>query len=599
MTPQSTADYYRRQQALIVTLLTALRRTWRRMDAEAKWEEQFRDDKVADQLLMLVLAAQVAATRDADAYIAAVLGELDLVPAATPGVVSPQAFTGLAGDGRSVSGLLDLAVPITGRRFNQLRRDVEDLSVNQLTKPDQMSDLAWESLQRERQATRATARAVDLDRLAREALTDTEQWIETVAATIMIDTARAAETVAITSYPEVEGWVRMLNPPSCSRCVVLAGKFYRWNEGFERHPLCDCRHIPASEATAGDIRINPDAYFHSLSRKDQDKIFTQAGAEAIRNGADIGQVVNARRGMQTAQVGGRDILVSLEGTTKRGLANRRKTGRNATARLMPETINEIAVDRDDALRLYRLNGYLVQNSSDDRPSVPGDAPEPDTGRDAPETQAGDGGSDDIPPARPVAGQFEEEPDPEILRAAEDLLERVELQDLDITADVLAAAALVVGSQVPRDRLETRWKHPWSIGRKLADLVAAGLTLSEAMDEINDALRFTVLLPDVRHWARGSALLAALRQQGFEVLSDPAGWRRVGYKGRNITLRRNGLKFEIQIHTAASLQASVDTHELYEELRRSSTPAARKAELRVLIAAIYATVPHPGDVPLTG
>lgn len=172
------------------------------------------------------------------------------------------------------------------------------------------------------------------------------------------DAARSAASVAMGVRPRVTGYVRMLNPPSCSRCAILAGKFYRWNDGFQRHPKCDCRHIPSTEDHAGDLTTNPDAYFRSLSPVEQDKIFTKAGAQAIRDGADISQVVNARRGMSTAQIGGRDVLRSTEGTTKRGLAHRSRTGRNATVRLMPETIYAVARDREDALRMLRLHGFI-------------------------------------------------------------------------------------------------------------------------------------------------------------------------------------------------------------------------------------------------
>jgi len=134
---------------------------------------------------------------------------------------------------------------------------------------------------------------------------------------------------------------------------------------------CDCRNIPASESVAGDLTVDPHDYFASLSPEQQDRIFTKAGAEAIRNGADVNQVVNARRGMRAAQVGGRDVLITSEGTTRRGLAYHRlsqsagqdiKAGRYRSARrprLMPETIRAIATDQADYLRLLRANGYLI------------------------------------------------------------------------------------------------------------------------------------------------------------------------------------------------------------------------------------------------
>jgi len=176
-----------------------------------------------------------------------------------------------------------------------------------------------------------------------------------MVATQLQDAARAAASVSIASRNRV-GYVRMLNPPSCSRCVILAGKWFGWNEGFRRHPLCDCRHIPTTENVAHDLTTNPDTYFRSLSAAEQNKIFTEDGAQAIRDGADMSQVVNARSGMSTAQIGGRDALVTTTGTTRRSATGRRLGKR---PRIMPETIYKIAADRADAQRLLRLYGYIL------------------------------------------------------------------------------------------------------------------------------------------------------------------------------------------------------------------------------------------------
>lgn len=205
-----------------------------------------------------------------------------------------------------------------------------------------------------------------LDTLFEQAKSDFQFGL--MVATQLQDAARGAASVSIASRQRV-GYVRMLNPPSCSRCAILAGKFYRWNEGFQRHPKCDCRHIPSLEATATDLTTNPDAYFHSLSTAEQDRIFTKAGAQAVRDGADLGQIVNARRGMATAQIGGRSALVTTEGTTARGIAGRQlgaltkqqgsRYRRSSKPRVMPETIYEVAEDRADAIRLLRANGFIT------------------------------------------------------------------------------------------------------------------------------------------------------------------------------------------------------------------------------------------------
>lgn len=270
-----------------------------------------------DRLVITVMAAQLAASTEAVRAVPLMLAEQG-INADPVESVTARGLVGWASDGRDLPGLLDYT-----------------------RSPD------------------VTATAFDL-----------------IVATQLQDVARAAASVAITVRPSVAGYVRMLNPPSCSRCVVQAGKWFRWNQGFQRHPKCDCRHVPASEDTAGDLRTNPDAYFESLSKVEQDKAFTKAGAEAIRDGADVGQVVNARAGMSTAQVihskgdrwtasgrlvrtqaFGQDVYATTEGMTRRGVAHAARTGKKV--RLMPESIYEIADSRTDAIRLLKAHGYIT------------------------------------------------------------------------------------------------------------------------------------------------------------------------------------------------------------------------------------------------
>lgn len=76
---------------------------------------------------------------------------------------------------------------------------------------------------------------------------------------------------------------------------------------------------------------------------EQDKVFGKAGAESIRQGADISQVVNARSGMYSAH--GR--LLTTAGGARR-------------VRLMPEQIiREAGGNRQEAVRLLGLHGYLA------------------------------------------------------------------------------------------------------------------------------------------------------------------------------------------------------------------------------------------------
>lgn len=199
------------------------------------------------------------------------------------------------------------------------------------------------------------------------------------AATQVADAGRTAASVDTFTRPRVI-YVRMLNPPSCGRCAVLAGRTYVNNEGFRRHPRCDCIHVPTTRgaaATQEGLVADPYDYFQSLSEAEQDKHFGAASAQAIRDGADLFQVVNARRGMSYAgesKDGTRrgqqaSSLFTREGTTKRaywGGVLKRGPGQK---RLSVDEIYRRKLDRPATLRLLEQNGYLLPRQGQDSSGV--------------------------------------------------------------------------------------------------------------------------------------------------------------------------------------------------------------------------------------
>lgn len=300
MTAEQVAlEHYRARMRLVDAAAGLARELWGRVAREnlsGSWAQ------ILPQLLLGVTGAQLAAARRADDYADRVLVEQGADPAAV-GRLVPSTLAGVASDGRPLASLL--LNPITVVKSGLAAGAPLELSL--------------------------AAGYANLDLLVR---------------TQVADAGRGGDTVAIATRRAATGYVRMLVGRSCSRCVVLAGRRYEWNRGFRRHPRCDCVHVPAAEDAADDIRTDPRGYFDDLSRTEQDKAFTKAGAEAIRAGADIGQVVNARRGMQTATVGGRDVLVTTVAAGRR-------------PRLMPEAIlSASGGDREQALRLLRLHGYI-------------------------------------------------------------------------------------------------------------------------------------------------------------------------------------------------------------------------------------------------
>src|SRR5205085_2059430 len=81
--------------------------------------------------------------------------------------------------------------------------------------------------------------------------------LERMAWTQVADAGRAAQSAEIAVRPQVTGYVRHLNPPSCGRCTVLAGRFYRYSTGFLRHPACDCIMVPSTQVPAEGLITSP------------------------------------------------------------------------------------------------------------------------------------------------------------------------------------------------------------------------------------------------------------------------------------------------------------------------------------------------------
>lgn len=215
----------------------------------------------------------------------------------------------------------------------------------------------------------------DLTKLTDEMMASLDLFVQ---AEVIASGADAA-SVEIVAEPEWDNFVRVLDLPSCDRCVILAGRIYRDLDGFPRHPKCDCQHWPvkswaAAEAAGlvtdpmvafergeiGGYRVMPDG-----SQQFQSSL-SLADTRAIHDGADIQAVVNAKRGggrrpkgmtnTVTADIFGRTVKATLEGTTKRG--DWRRKHPNLPIRLRPESIYEYAKDRADAIRLLRLYGYM-------------------------------------------------------------------------------------------------------------------------------------------------------------------------------------------------------------------------------------------------
>jgi hypothetical protein len=83
------------------------------------------------------------------------------------------------------------------------------------------------------------------------ALTAAAHRLAMYTQTSVADTARSAVAAGMAARPHAHGYYRALRPPSCARCAILAGRFYKWNTGFKRHPRC----FPAGTAVSGPAAL--------------------------------------------------------------------------------------------------------------------------------------------------------------------------------------------------------------------------------------------------------------------------------------------------------------------------------------------------------
>lgn len=273
-------------------------------------------------ILSAVVEGQMTVAEGASAFVAAcVAAQTGGAPVAQVALVA-AAFSGSAGDGRPLESLL--FVPALGVR--------------------------------RRLAAGLPAQEAMLGGLADMAM---------YAATAVADTARDATQAAMAADGRVVAYTRIVRLPACARCIVLAGRQYAYSEGFLRHPNCDCQTVPLTEDRWGEVPTAEELYAQ-MGEEQRRRVFGGDGARALERGADIGQVVNARRGMATA-----DATTTTEGGTRRGLYGRRAAGggtvrlpgerysRAAQARLTPGQVFRQASGRREQVALLRRYGYIV------------------------------------------------------------------------------------------------------------------------------------------------------------------------------------------------------------------------------------------------
>ena len=249
--PDAARDHYAFIEGLTAVTAAAVQRVWGRMgaDFDPSWAA------VGPRAAEITARAQLAAAQRAQVATRRSLDQLGVVdrPVAD---VDVRPLAGVAADGRSLEGLLAGAVG------------------------------------RAKQVTESTGAAPAV------ALAAGGRWLGALAASAVVDASRSAVQAEIVVRERV-GWVRQVNPPCCGNCAVLAGRWYRWNAAFDRHPpTCKCTQIPAPEDMAGELTTSPQL----LLERGMVRGLTKDQEERLAKGEDPTAVLNRPRDMWRARV---------------------------------------------------------------------------------------------------------------------------------------------------------------------------------------------------------------------------------------------------------------------------------------------------------
>ena len=148
-------------------------------------------------------------------------------------------------------------------------------------------------------------------------------------------------------------------------------------------------------------------------------------------------------------------------------------------------------------------------------------------------------------------------------------------------------------------LEYAVKGEKSLTRKIrTEMKEKGVTASEAAASMKDVNRYTMQFNEDNFASGYKSTMKTLESQGYEVVrvKNTMGDTKAPYRGVNTNVKSpDGSIWELQFHTAKSLEVKEVNHKLYETQRLDKTPAAKKAELGQQMASNAASIPSPKGI----
>ena len=177
---------------------------------------------------------------------------------------------------------------------------------------------------------------------------------------------------------------------------------------------------------------------------------------------------------------------------------------------------------------------------------------------------------------------------------------------EVGENVIGPAILRIAAEDPTRTLagfDRRIKGEDRLKEKVSALLEPPSTLAagEALSAIADVVRFTFAYQETRYTQGVLADVDRLKSQGFELDRLKNTWTGEQYRGINTQWLepRSGVRFEVQFHTQASLEAKELTHAAYERIRTLTEPTheteRETEELEAFQSKVNDKVPIPPDV----
>jgi hypothetical protein len=143
-------------------------------------------------------------------------------------------------------------------------------------------------------------------------------------------------------------------------------------------------------------------------------------------------------------------------------------------------------------------------------------------------------------------------------------------------------------------LANRVKTTDSLARKIdADATKDfGGDHKKAAENISDAIRYTMTMPDSEYTSGTERTVAALESAGFKIRTKNFWQSGDPYDGANVKATKDGITVEIQLHTPRSLKVKEsELHPIYEKYRVETNEIARQGYWTKMVD-IAKSIPRP-------